>query len=103
MSTHELKTDPEPFEATVRDEKPYEVRYDDRDYQKDDTLILRETRHTGEEMSNGAPLVYTGRTEMRVVTEVRGNYGMQPGWVIMGVEKADFDSESAYLGFLSWI
>lgn len=84
---HELKTDPEPFAASLRGEKPYEVRLNDRDFSTYDLLVLRETKYTGEEMANGAELIYTGRALSRRITEVRNNYGMKDGWVILGVRK----------------
>lgn len=88
MNTHELKTDTEPFEASLRGDKPYEVRLNDRDYRVDDMLILRETANCGDAMRNrDAPLVYTGRQLSRIVTEVRSNYGMKEGWVILGCRK----------------
>lgn len=40
--THELKTWPQYFEATWRGDKPFEIRYEDRGYQKGDKVVLRE-------------------------------------------------------------
>lgn len=85
MKTHELKTDPEPFTASFRGNKMYEIRLDDRNFQPGDLLVLRETLHTGEDMANGLPLVYTGRVLSRIVTEKRTNYGVKDGWCILGV------------------
>lgn len=84
MKIIELKTDSNPFEAALLGEKPYEIRLNDRAYAKGDVLALKETVHTGEEMRSGAPLIYTGRELRRVVTEVRDNYGIMPGWCILG-------------------
>lgn len=39
---HELKTWPAYFEATWRGDKTFEIRYEDRGFQKGDTVILRE-------------------------------------------------------------
>lgn len=82
---HELKTDPEVFEALIAGRKTYELRKNDRNFQEGDTLTLRETKHTGAEMAAGAPLEYTGRTTGRVVTHVlRGPiYGLMDGWAIL--------------------
>lgn len=85
---HELKTDPEPFGASLRGDKQYEIRLNDRGFRVCDMLVLRETEHSGEEMRNGAPLLYTGRVLSRIVTEVRSGYGLMDGWVILGVKPA---------------
>lgn len=42
MREHELKTDPEPFNALWLGLKRYEVRRNDRDYHEGDWLVLRE-------------------------------------------------------------
>lgn len=42
MTTHELKTWPEPFEAIWIGDKHHEVRVDDRNYDVGDELLLRE-------------------------------------------------------------
>jgi len=88
MRVHELKTDPEPFAASLRGDKPYEIRLNDRDFRSGDLLVLRETRYTGEEMHSGSPLEYTGRALSRWVTETRSGYGIKDGWVILGVRGA---------------
>ena len=85
---HELKTDPEVFNATFEGNRNYEIRFDDRDFTLMDELILRETRFTGEEMSQGKPLIYTGSTIKAWVTHILRDpvYGLKEGWVIMAIE-----------------
>lgn len=82
---HELKTDPQVFQALVEGKKTYELRKDDRGFAVGDTLTLRETKHTGAEMAAGAPLEYTGRFDRRIVTHIlRGPiYGLMEGWAIL--------------------
>ncbi|KWT70794.1 MULTISPECIES: DUF3850 domain-containing protein [unclassified Variovorax] len=77
---HELKTDPEVFQAAWDGRKTFEIRFNDRDFQVGDSLYLLETQHTGVEMRAGAPLVYTGRTQMKVVSHMLTGYGLAPGW-----------------------
>lgn len=86
---HDLKTDPEVFDAVARGEKTFEIRKDDRGFQVGDTLILRRTRYTGKQMHFGDPLEYTGEKEVRRVTHLlRGPlYGLAEGWVILSISK----------------
>ncbi len=87
MKQHELKTDPDVFQAVWDGLKTFEIRYNDRDYERGDTILLRETKHTGVEMKTAAPLEYTGRTTNHRVTYVLHGpvYGLQAGWVILSL------------------
>jgi hypothetical protein len=82
---HELKTDPHVFDAVVRGEKTYEIRFNDRDYKVGDNLFLRRTKFDGEGMKKfGAPLIYTGETITVKITHIlQGQYGLQDGWAIL--------------------
>lgn len=84
---HELKTDPEVFDAVATGCKTFEIRRDDRGFELGDELILKRTRFTGVEMQNGEPLEYTGKAETRIVTHLlRGPiYGLSAGWVILSI------------------
>ena len=42
MTTHQLKTWPDYFEAIARNEKTFEVRKNDRDFKVGDRLLLQE-------------------------------------------------------------
>lgn len=88
MKTHELKTDPGVFQAVYQGTKTYELRKADRDFAIDDRLLLRETRFTGEQMRNGAPLEYTGRQHIAKITHILSGpiYGLAEGWVILSLE-----------------
>lgn len=85
---HELKTDSEQFFAVEDGVKTFELRFNDRDYQVGDILLLQETEYTGEEMKAGKPLEYTGRIcEVGVSHVMRGPaYGLPEGWVIMSIK-----------------
>lgn len=80
MTTHDLKTWPEYFEAVESGAKSFEVRWNDRDYRTGDVLRLREW-HPGIGK-------YSGRECTRVVTYVLngGCWGIQGGYVVMGLE-----------------
>ena len=87
MKTHELKTDPAPFDEVAAGRKTHELRKDDRDFEVGDTLRLRKTRYTGAAMASGAPLEYTGEEETKTVSHIlRGpSYGLAGGWAILSL------------------
>lgn len=88
MNSHELKTDHEVFEAVVNGLKTYEIRYNDRNFKVGDTLLLRETKFTGNEMTLGMPLKYTGRGYKTTISHVLVGpaYGLIAGWAILSIE-----------------
>jgi Domain of unknown function (DUF3850) len=81
--THELKTYPEFFEAVVEGQKHFEVRRDDRDFQINDTLILREWLPEQQ--------CFSGRLTLKTVTYVlRGEaaerFGVAPGFCVLSTQ-----------------
>ena len=87
MKIHELKTDPDCFEASWNRWKPFEVRLNDRFFHIGDQLLLRETTLKGGAIKAGAPLNYTGRQLSCYVTYILEGprFGIAPGWCVMGV------------------
>ena len=78
MKKHELKILPQYFQAVWSGIKTFELRKDDRDYQRGDILVLREW--DGEN--------YTGSAICVKVTYILQNaekYGLKDGYVIMGI------------------
>lgn len=98
MKEHNLKTDPAVFQAVVDGLKPYEIRKNDRDFAVGDVLVLHETKHTGQSMTEGAPLIYTGRVALRVVGHLLVGYGLAPDWCILAFKR---DEELKRLSELS--
>ncbi len=90
MKKHELKILPQYFQAVWSGIKTFELRKDDRDYQRGDILVLREW--DGEK--------YTGSAICVKVTYILQNaekYGLKDGYIIMGIrhlEAADMREES---------
>ena len=80
MTTHELKLSTHYWDAVTTGQKTFEVRYNDRGYQKGDVLILREWGE-GAYVSWG----YERPWECRV-TYVHSGLGMAPGYVVLGIE-----------------
>lgn len=88
MATHELKTDPAVFDEVAAGRKTFEIRFNDRNFQVGNKLVLRRTRLTGWTMKQcNLPLEYTGEQVERTVTHIlRGPlYGLAAGWVIMSL------------------
>lgn len=77
---HELKCWPEYYEQIVSGYKPWELRYNDRDYKCGDTLLLREYKLSEEE--------YTGREiELLIVYILEGPmFGLEDGYCIMSLQ-----------------
>lgn len=86
---HTLKTWPVYYDAIERGEKNFEVRRDDRGFQKGDVLILQRTgtddwnRH---QVDYGAD--FKVRHQLRkTITYVLtgGQFGIEPGFVVLGL------------------
>ena len=78
--THELKCIPPYFAAIRAKEKSFEVRRDDRGFQKGGTIILKEW------ISDATPARYTGNDEHRKIKYILtgGQFGIKPGYVVLG-------------------
>jgi hypothetical protein len=98
MAEHELKTWPEFFDAVARCEKRFEVRKNDRGFQRGDTLVLRrwDPSFPDERPASGIimegwrcepqPRGYTGAWLRAEVTYVLSGFGIEPGYVCMGID-----------------
>ena len=93
---HQLKTDPMPFQSSWDKVKPYEIRFNDRNFQPGDILILMETKYDGESMNweddknfFPRPLIFTHRTIIQVVESILYGpiYGLADKWVILSVRE----------------
>lgn len=85
----ELKTWPEPFRNLGARIKPFELRYNDRDFQVGDILCLREFDPVKGE--------YSGEEELRRVTLLLSDvqFGLKPGYVIMAIEPVEAAPQQA--------
>lgn len=78
---HELKTLEKYFEEVLIGIKTFEIRKNDRDFKKGDTLILKEWDSFRE--------TFTGRELARTVTYVfeGGSFGLAKGFVVMAIQQ----------------
>jgi Domain of unknown function (DUF3850) len=93
MTEHILKTWDDYWDAIYRGEKPFEVRRDDRGFQKGDVLILRRVAKnwsTGLWQEDRSDSDNRPRDLRRKVTYILtgGQFGIEPGHVVMGLKKA---------------
>lgn len=86
MTIHDLKVWPEQYEPLASDDKPFEIRRDDRGYAVGDTLRLREWDHAAG---------YSGRETIRGVSFILrgGQFGLAEGFVAMGLARVQADPE----------
>jgi hypothetical protein len=77
---HKVKCWSNYFQAIRRKEKNFDVRRDDRGYQKGDTVILLEWVH------NVPAPYFTGNDEHRKIKYILtgGQFGLEPGYVVLG-------------------
>lgn len=77
---HELKTWPKFFNRVVDEGKTFEVRYNDRDYQSGDLLVLKEFDPDTES--------FTGKAAKARITYVLhgGDWGIESGYVVLGIK-----------------
>lgn len=89
--THRLKTLPDYWESVSAGDKTFEVRRDDRGFQKGDTLeLVRLKKHfdgvqwVEERSGDNLPHVLVRRISY-VLTG--GQLGIEPGYVVLGLKK----------------
>lgn len=93
---HELKTDPEVFQAALDGIKNYELRFNDREYKVGDTVWLKETTYSGAEMKTGKPLSFTQRSLKKRINHILSGYGLQEGWAVLSFVDVVEDVGSTY-------
>lgn len=87
VQTHILKTRPVYFDAVKSGDKNFEVRRDDRGFQKGDVLVLRRTlpdRPDLVEYGLGAKVAHEITRQIAYVL-TGGQFGIEPGYVVLGL------------------
>ncbi len=75
---HELKIEAPYFEAVLRGEKKFEIRKNDRGFQKGDIVVLKE-------LSPKPPERFTGRAVEVEITYVTG-FMQKENWVVFALK-----------------
>ncbi|BAU28203.1 uncharacterized protein DUF3850 [Aneurinibacillus soli] len=73
---HELKTEPQYFQAVLDGHKRFEIRKNDRDFKVGDTLVLKEY--------NADVHAFTGR-KVEVTVTYMTDYAQQQGYLVLGI------------------
>ena len=79
MKTHNLKVWKQYFLPLLHEEKTFELRKNDRDYQVGDILILIE-------IDGGEPTGRYCKREITYILENAQNFGLIDGFVILGLK-----------------
>lgn len=83
---HKLKCWPNYFDAIERGEKNFEVRRDDRGFQKGDVLLLERYEPGKGYTTDGVGKWKKLRREITYVL-TGGQFGIQPGFVVLGLKE----------------
>ena len=85
---HELKCNKHYFEAIERGDKNFEVRRDDRGFQKGDILVLKKFDNGRYEM-DGYGISASPKQTKKCISYVMtgGQFGIEPGYVVLGLKE----------------
>ena len=78
---HELKIEVSYYDAVKSGDKNFEIRYNDRGYQKGDTVILNAWWKGGE-----GNCYCSEREPIEAIIKYVSNYQQKDGWVVFGFE-----------------
>jgi hypothetical protein len=82
---HALKTLPQYWDAVERGEKTFEVRRDDRGFQRGDILVLHRLPEEGTNYVRGQSVPKIRRTIGWILTG--GQFGIEPGYVVLSLHQ----------------
>jgi Domain of unknown function (DUF3850) len=88
VQEHILKTWPAYFDAVKRGEMTFEVRRDDRGFQKGDILVLQRTNEEYSKHQVDTDMDGNVKHELRkrvAYVLTGGQFGIEPGYVVMGL------------------
>jgi hypothetical protein len=81
---HDIKIHPQHFRSVQANEMPFQIRFNDRDYQAGDTLTMKEWKP--DELGKGGK--YSGLEIHRVINHVFDELpGLQSGFVAFSIRK----------------
>ena len=78
--THEIKLDVHYADAVLSGDKCFEVRLNDRGYQKGDRVVFRP-------VDKGMYAQHPVANEVYEITYLVHGYGLEPGWCAFGIRR----------------
>lgn len=87
MKQHDVKCWPDMFEAIESGAKPFDIRLNDRGYQKGDTLVLHE--YDPNALTLPVEGRYSGKTIHKRINYVLSGWGLQPNHVCLGLGETE--------------
>lgn len=88
--THAVKIEPRFYRMAINGLKPYEIRFNDRDYRVGDYLVLNEWDAEKKE--------YTNKTALFEIVSVLNSEdfpdGINPGYVVLGLRRRYISGET---------
>jgi hypothetical protein len=85
---HELKLDVPFFDAAAAGLKPFEIRYDDRGYQKGDSVKMRAWWPAGEGFC-----YCSKRKPLKGVITYVTSFQQKEGWVVLGIKYEEVNDD----------
>lgn len=89
MPTHKVKCWCDYWEAIERGDKNFDVRLDDRGYQRGDTLVLEKFNHKeGRYVMDAPGLAGKPKRIEKTISYVLtgGRFGVEPGYVVLALQ-----------------
>lgn len=84
---HALKIDPEHYKTIKDNTKNFEIRYNDRDYQVGDRLLLHEYDRNSHQFTKGEPI------EVVITYLLADDKYLKPSYVCLGIRRTELTME----------
>jgi len=81
-TTHRVKTNSTHFQHLKEGQKKFDVRFDDKDYKLEDTLIFEEYKCP----ASGSPTPSGESVEFKIIYILRRFKGLELGYIIIGLD-----------------
>lgn len=82
---HEIKLKEDFCDAVLSGDKPFEVRWNDRGYQKGDAIKFKPVDNAG------LTIPHIIKAKEYEITYVLGGWGICEGYVVLGTKEADYE------------
>lgn len=87
MTTHVIKINQNYADAVLHGEKNFEIRYNDRGYQKGDRVIFTVVD------DSGSAKAHRLSQETFIITYLIHGYGLKENWCVFGIKRLEDDND----------